>query len=84
MFLRHRSTCGVPVAIELLRALGGGEIHGSIFAPPSPSPSRDFSWKCGNAIKTQATIIQPEIMDNIYVCIRLSDFLLRDNACSVL
>ena len=29
----------------------------------------DFLWSCGNTVKTHATIIQPEIMDSIYVCI---------------
>ena len=44
----------------------------------------DFLWSCGNTAKTHATIIQPEIMDSIYVCIKPPDDLCPDsNAFSI-
>ena len=38
MFPRHCFMCGVPMAIELWCALGGGEIHGSISPGPGAPP----------------------------------------------
>ena len=44
----------------------------------------DLLWTSGNTVKTQATIIQPEITDSIYVCINLPNDLCPDsNAFSV-